>query len=138
MLFGSPNNIEWRKQVATGKLIGPRIVVGRPLVDGPNPVWKNSIAIATASEGRRAVRKVRKEAYDFVKVYSLLSRDAYFAVADEANKQGIPPLRCVIWHYFPIQSHRDPVEAQAIVSSPVLPAMAVAGGSQESGLYSNN
>jgi hypothetical protein len=27
---------------------------------------------------------------DFVKVYSLLSREAYFAIADEANKQKIP------------------------------------------------
>ena len=89
-MFGSPNIIEWRKQVAAGNLIGPRIVVGSPLVDGPNPVWKNSIGVATAPEGRCAVRKVRNEGYDFVKVCSLLSRDAYFAVADESNKQGIP------------------------------------------------
>lgn len=27
---------------------------------------------------------------DFVKVYSFLQREAYFAIADEAKKQGIP------------------------------------------------
>ena len=34
--------------------------------------------------------KVKKDGADFVKVYSLLPREAYFAIADEAKKQGLP------------------------------------------------
>ena len=49
-----------------------------------------SIAVADAPAGRRAVRSLKQRGYDFVKVYSRLPRDAYFAIADEAKKQRIP------------------------------------------------
>jgi imidazolonepropionase-like amidohydrolase len=35
------------------------------------------------------VREIKKEGADFVKVYSFLPRDEYFAIADEAKKQGL-------------------------------------------------
>jgi len=40
--------------------------------------------------GRDAVREIKKDGYDFVKVYNGLSRDAYFAIVDEAKKLGVP------------------------------------------------
>src|SRR5262249_43534077 len=40
--------------------------------------------------GRQAVRKTKEQGFDFVKVYNLLPRDVYFAIADEAKKQGLP------------------------------------------------
>jgi len=79
-----------RRQIADGARIGPRIVTAGPIVDGPKPVWGGSIAVATEAEGRQAVDDVKKRGADFVKVYSLLPRAAYFAIADEAKKQGIP------------------------------------------------
>jgi imidazolonepropionase-like amidohydrolase len=79
-----------RKAVADGKLPGPRIVAAGPILDGPKPVWPFSIAAGNAEEGRDAVRKVKKEGVDFIKVYSKLPREAYFAIADEAKKQGLP------------------------------------------------
>jgi imidazolonepropionase-like amidohydrolase len=36
------------------------------------------------------VIKIKEQGFDFVKVYSLLPREAYFAIADEAKKQGLP------------------------------------------------
>ena len=33
---------------------------------------------------------MQQDGYDFVKVYSLLPRDAYFGIASEANGLGIP------------------------------------------------
>src|SRR5262249_49510081 len=79
-----------RKAVADGKVLGPRIVAAGPILDGPKPVWPFSIAAGNAEEGRDAVRKVKKEGVDFIKVYSKLPREAYFAIADEAKKQGLP------------------------------------------------
>jgi imidazolonepropionase-like amidohydrolase len=79
-----------RDQVAAGTLLGPRMVAAGLIVDGPNPAWPFSIAVANEKEGREAVQTLKKRGSDFIKVYSLLPRDAYFAVADEAKKQGLP------------------------------------------------
>jgi imidazolonepropionase-like amidohydrolase len=80
--------IYWRKQIALGALIGPYIVVSGPHIDGPG--WPSNLAVRTASEGRRGVIDLKRRGVDFVKVYDKLSRDAYFAIADEATKQGMP------------------------------------------------
>ena len=34
--------------------------------------------------------QVKRDGADFVKVHALLSRDSYFAIADESKKLGIP------------------------------------------------
>jgi hypothetical protein len=81
--------LRWRDQIAKGSLLGPRMVVASPIIDGPEPIWPNSISVRNEEEGRKAVRRVKQWGADFVKVYSLLPRDAYFGIADEAKQQGI-------------------------------------------------
>ena len=81
---------EWRDRVGAGVMIGPRIKACGPLLDGPKPMWPGSIAISNEEQARRAVRDLKKQHADFVKVYSLLPREAYFAIADEAKKLKIP------------------------------------------------
>lgn len=89
-MFGAPEHYQWRKEIEAGQLLGPHQLIASPIVDGPKPVWPGSIAVANASEARQAVTQIKQSGADFVKVYSLLSRDAYFAIADESRKQGIP------------------------------------------------
>ena len=89
-MYGVPMFQQWRKEIEAGQLLGPHMLIASPIVDGPKPVWPGSIAVANESEGRKAVIQVKQAGADFVKVYSLLSRDAYFAIADESQKQGIP------------------------------------------------
>ncbi len=90
-MFSPINRIQqWRKEIATGRLVGPRFMAAGPIVDGPKPVWPGSVGVATEAEARAAVAKVKALGADFVKVYSLLPREAYFAIADEAKKQGLP------------------------------------------------
>ena len=88
-MFGNSDLLRWRDEIAKGSLLGPRMEVASPIIDGPNPVWPNSISVKNEDEGRKAVRKVKQWGADFVKVYSLLPRDAYFGIADEAKKQGM-------------------------------------------------
>ncbi len=89
-MFGSIGTIKnWRQQMAEGKLTGPRLYAAGPIVDGPKPIWPGSIAVKDEVEGRQAVAKVKTDGSDFVKVYSLLPRDAYIAIAQEAKKLGI-------------------------------------------------
>lgn len=80
-----------REQIEEGKLLGPRIVAAGPLVDGPSPMFPElSIAVASETEARQAVNDLESGGADFIKVYSLLSRDSYFAVANEARQRDIP------------------------------------------------
>jgi len=88
-MFGNSDLLRWRDQIAKGSLLGPRMVVASPIIDGPEPIWPNSIAVPNEDEGRKAVRKVKQWGADFVKVYALLPRDAYFGIADEAKQQAI-------------------------------------------------
>ena len=81
---------QWRAEVSAGTTIGPQIVAAGIILDGPNPACAPcSIAVGNATEGRKAVLTVKEMGSDFIKVYSMLPRDAYFAIADEAKRQNM-------------------------------------------------
>lgn len=91
----SPSELEsvtmLREQIDGGKLLGPRMVAAGPLVDGPSPMFPElSIAASNETEARQAVEDLQNAGADFIKVYSLLPRVAYFALADEAKRRNIP------------------------------------------------
>lgn len=81
---------EWRQRTATGELLAPRIAAAGILVDGPGSWWPSADSVATPGEAREFVRGVRAHGLDFVKVYTSLSREAYFAILEEAKRLGIP------------------------------------------------
>jgi len=80
----------WRKEIDAGKLIGPRIFTSGPMLDGPKPRFPSSVPIASQHEARRAVADLKSRGADFIKLQSLIPREAVFAIADEAKKQRIP------------------------------------------------
>jgi imidazolonepropionase-like amidohydrolase len=80
---------QWRKEISAGTLIGPRIVMSGPMLDGPQPRFPSSIAVKTPDDGRKAVDDLKRRGADFIKLQSLIPREAAFAIADEAKKQGI-------------------------------------------------
>ena len=79
----------WRNEIEAGRLIGPRIRTSGPMLDGPKPRFPSSIAITTPDDARRAVAELKRSGADFIKMQSLIPREAVFAVADEAKKQEI-------------------------------------------------
>ncbi|SDK33629.1 amidohydrolase family protein [Nonomuraea jiangxiensis] len=87
---GAPVHMQWRRRLGEGDLVAPRMVIASRIVDGPRPLRPYSLAVGTEEEARAAVRQSRDEGADFVKVYNLLPRDAYFALAREARRAGMP------------------------------------------------
>ena len=79
-----------RADIAAHRRLGPRLVVSGPMLDGPKSPYKASIAIATPEDGRKAVAQLNARGVDFIKVQSLVPREAYFAIAAEARKVGLP------------------------------------------------
>jgi imidazolonepropionase-like amidohydrolase len=78
-----------RQAVAAHRLVGPRMVVSGPMLDGPKATFAASIPVATPADGRKAVRLLKRRGADFIKVQSGVPRQAYFAIAAEAKKQGL-------------------------------------------------
>jgi imidazolonepropionase-like amidohydrolase len=79
-----------RDKIAAHQMSGPRVVVSGPMLDGPKSTYKAVIPIATPEDGRKAVDLLKSRGADFVKVQSGVPRDAYFAIAEESKKVGIP------------------------------------------------
>ena len=85
---------EWRREIASGALLGPQIVAAGPmLVPAPRPGKAKStdtsvLEVGTSEEARAAVDQLQKQGADFIKVIQL-SREAYIAAAEEAKKDGI-------------------------------------------------
>jgi hypothetical protein len=90
-MFETIYNINlWKKSAATPGSLTPTGFYAGPIVDGPTPVWPGSVAVKDTAGGRSAVDSLKnKLQVDFIKVYSLLSKDSYYAIADEAKKQQI-------------------------------------------------
>jgi ankyrin repeat protein len=87
VMWGDPRYQEWRREISAGQLIGPRMVISSSVIGFTRGDFPDG---DPEDEGRKIVRKVKAEGADFVKVYNFTPRDAYFAIADEAKKQGIP------------------------------------------------
>ena len=80
---------QWQKGIEVGTILGPRMVLAGLLLDGPTSVVSGSTIVKNEAEARQAVVEVKRRGADFVKVYERLPREAYFAIADEAKRQGL-------------------------------------------------
>jgi imidazolonepropionase-like amidohydrolase len=80
---------EWRASIAAGRLLGPRMVIAGPMLDGPVPRFPSSAPVKDAEQGRKVVDDLKARGVDFIKIQSLIPRDGYFAAADEAKKLGL-------------------------------------------------
>ncbi len=89
-MSGPPDAHAWRATQVSNADPSPAIYLGSPIVDGPSPVWPDSLVAGDEARGREIVDQQQQSGADFIKVYSRLQRKVYFAIADEANRRGIP------------------------------------------------
>jgi imidazolonepropionase-like amidohydrolase len=73
-----------------GAPVVPRIVAAGEIIDGSPPYNDAMLSVDTVEDARAAVRSVRQNGADFIKVYTYLGRAAYFAIAEEVRHQGLP------------------------------------------------
>jgi len=90
--FPYMQDLQWRQAIDAGAVIGPRLNLALTIVNGPHvPGYpRDWAAVGNAEEARAEVISLKKLGADLIKVYDQLSRDSYFAIADEARKQGLP------------------------------------------------
>jgi imidazolonepropionase-like amidohydrolase len=80
-----------RDEVRAGRRLGPRMVLAGTIIDGLGAVERGPERhVPSFDDMVRAVRHLKQQGADFVKVDPLLERDAYFAAVAEARRQQLP------------------------------------------------
>jgi imidazolonepropionase-like amidohydrolase len=93
--------IALRERVKRGELLGPRIKTTGLILESPRFIQLleritgesfagKRIGVANAEDAKRAVDANVKMGADFLKIRTSASRDAYFAIASEAKRVGLP------------------------------------------------
>lgn len=81
--------IPGRDALRAQTVLGPRAVVSGPVIDGAPPATIGDITVNNPQEARRAVDSLARAGVDFIKVYEMLRRDQFIAIADEARKRNL-------------------------------------------------
>ena len=89
-MWGFPMHFVWLGRTENGGLLAPRMHIASAIVDGPNPIWPNSTVVDDPADAAKVVAAIKTGGFDFVKVYSRLSKDAFLAIAKAARDNDIP------------------------------------------------
>jgi len=86
----SPSVLQWRKEIAEGKLFGPTIFTSGPKLEGFQSMWAGDIEISTIEEMNKAIDSLQKMEVDFIKITdNTLKPDLYLEILREAKKRGL-------------------------------------------------
>jgi imidazolonepropionase-like amidohydrolase len=81
--------LSWQRDAESGALLAPHIVCSGPFLAAQGRKTAEQYPVRTAEAARAAVDALKKRGANFIKIISMPSRDAFFAVADESKKQNI-------------------------------------------------
>jgi imidazolonepropionase-like amidohydrolase len=81
--------IPLRQEINEGKRLGPRIFFTGPYLDGNPPSFQPALVVTNTDDASAEVHSLVQRGVDFIKVQSLLSRDAYFAIAAECRREHV-------------------------------------------------
>jgi imidazolonepropionase-like amidohydrolase len=81
--------IPLRHDIEGGKRVGPQIFFAGPYLDGSPPSFQPSLVVTNSVEAAEDVHQLVAQGVDFIKVQSVLSREAYFAIARSCRQEHI-------------------------------------------------
>lgn len=81
-MLGDPYLLGLRKDVAEGKILGPRIFTSSPSMNGTS--------IPTPAEARAKVTQYKKDGYDFLKIHPGVKREVFDTLAKIAQQLNFP------------------------------------------------
>ena len=87
LMIGTPEHLALRRDVALGRVLGPKLWVASPQFAGKEE--EHGVVVATPEQARAAVWRVVDAGYDFVKLTTDITPEVYDAVTEEARRRGI-------------------------------------------------
>lgn len=88
-MWGVPQHLAWRSQIARGERLGPTIVTAGALIDGEPPAWPGSVVLTSPDAAEPLVVAQKAAGYDFLKSVSSLTPEAYRALAAAGERHGM-------------------------------------------------
>jgi hypothetical protein len=96
IMWGYPQHLEWRARVELGELLGPRMLIAGPIIEGVPPQQSASVVdtegrrlVKTFAEGVAEVRRQKAAGFDYIKVYNNIPLEAYNGIVAEAKRLRI-------------------------------------------------
>jgi imidazolonepropionase-like amidohydrolase len=90
LLFGMPDQLELRRQIEAGSLIGPTIYTSGPVMEGSPASHPLMEGFVSPDAARDSVRWQSEQGYEFIKVYDHLSPEVYQAILETAQEYDLP------------------------------------------------
>ena len=103
-----------RAATASGMLIGPRLFIAGPLMEGPVPIQMGLIVdLFSVKQAQDEVKLLKRSGVDYVEVDTTLTPDLYWAIARQAMLENIPlvghiPAKISAWEI--VKAHQVNVE----------------------------
>ena len=88
IMIGTPQHLEMRAAVASGRVLGPQMWVASPQMTGEE--GENASVVTTPAQAHAAVAAAHDAGYDFIKLTTAIAPDVYEAIVAEAGARGIP------------------------------------------------
>lgn len=90
LMIGTPEHLVLREKSAKQEIIAPTLYVASPQLSGRSfgDIF-NGYVVTNEEQAREAVRRAKRDGYDYVKLTFFITRQVYDAVIDEATKQSI-------------------------------------------------
>ena len=90
LMWGDAEELRLRDSIEKGWVVGPRMVVGSPLIDDPIGPWHGEVVHVDRKERVPVIiDSLQLLGYDFMKTYEFLNRDVYFAIARYCREKHI-------------------------------------------------
>jgi imidazolonepropionase-like amidohydrolase len=89
-MFGNYGKLGHRERIEEGEILGPRLYISTPLIDGEQPIWSGSLVVTNPEDVEPLIANSKKMGYDFIKVYEKLTMDVYDSIVKVAKKENIP------------------------------------------------
>lgn len=87
------HHLRLRQQIESGEIAGPAIFTAGPLLDGKDPFFPKFMclhALASKEQTHQVIKDQSSKGYDFIKIYSNLSRQNFDDIMEIAALYGMP------------------------------------------------
>ena len=87
---GLPDQLQLRRQIEQGALLGPTIYTAGPIMEGRPSFHPLAEVFTTPEEAAQSIAWQKAQGYDFIKVYDNLSPEVYAAIIAAGRENNMP------------------------------------------------
>ena len=81
--------LEYKREIKNSSRLGPNIYTTERTFDGDPALSSRAHSLGNAEDARRAVKNLKADGFDIIKIYNEISLPVFQAIVDEADKQGL-------------------------------------------------